>query len=199
MNKYLTCWMAALLLTGCTAFSAPKVENTHLYLLDATPADQVAGQRRDLVLAVSQPDSWPGFDTPQMAYLRQPLALQYFATHRWADTPSRMLKPLLVRALEPHFRAVVQAPGILPADLRLDTEIVKLQQNFSVKPGRIQLILRAQLTDVKNKRVIATKLFDETENTDSDDAYGGVLAANRALQRALQHLVEFCLDASQPE
>jgi cholesterol transport system auxiliary component len=131
-----------------------------------------------------------------MAYLRQPLELEYFATQRWADTPARMLKPLLAQALEPVFSAVVPTPGILPANLRLDTELIRLQQNFTTKPSRIQLTLRAQLIDMKDKRVIAVKLFDESENTDSDNAYGGVIAANRALQRLLDQLTEFCINAS---
>jgi cholesterol transport system auxiliary component len=84
----------------------------------------------------------------------------------------------------------------LPANLRLDTELIRLQQNFTTKPSRIQLTLRAQLIDMKDKRVIAVKLFDESENTDSDNAYGGVIAANRALQRLLDQLTEFCINAS---
>ena len=44
-----------------------------------------------------------------------------------------MLGPLLMRTLEDtgSFRAVVHAPTGLPADLRLDTELVRLQQNFT--------------------------------------------------------------------
>jgi cholesterol transport system auxiliary component len=107
-----------------------------------------------------------------------------------------MLKPLLVQALQQRFSSVVSTQGIIPANLRLDTELIRLQQNFTSKPVRIQLTLRAQLIDIKDRRVIATRLFDETENTDSDDAYGGVIATNRALQRILDQLTEFCSNAS---
>ena len=190
-------WMAlafTVLLAGCTALPAPHVESTHLYLLDAKPAINAASRHQ--VLAISMPIARPGFDTPQMAYQRQPLSLEYFATHRWADTPARMLKPLLAQSLEPAFQSVVPETGILPANLRLDTELIRLQQNFTTKPSRIQLTLRAQLIDMKDKRVIAAKLFDESESAASDDAYGGVIAANRALQRVLEQLAEFCLNAS---
>lgn len=192
--KHFSCWLVAALLAGCTGLQAPKIPNTHLYLLDAKPALSAPLQRRNLVLAIGQPVSWPGFDTPQMAFQRQPLSLEYFANHRWADTPARMLKPLMARALEPEFRAIVQVAG--NADLRLDTELIRLQQNFATSPSRIQLTLRAQLTDVKSRQVIAVRLFDESETTVSDDAYGGVLAANRALQRILEQLADFCLNAT---
>ena len=50
--------------------------------------------------------------------------------------------------------------------------------------------------DVHSKRVLAVKLFDEAENAASDDPYGGVIAANRALQRVLAQVADFCIDAS---
>ena len=187
---------SCLLLTACSGLQAPRVESARLYVLDARAATHLTGARSDQVLAISMPDAWPGFDTPQMAYVQHPLTLEYFATHRWADTPARLLKPLLTQPLAPHFRAVVPSPGLIPADLRLDTELIRLQQDFTTRPSRIQLGLRAQLIDVKAKRVIAVKLFDESENAASDDAYGGVIAANRVLQRILEQLADFCINES---
>jgi len=187
---------SALLLAGCTGLQAPKLESIHLYTLDAQPASITAQHQNNRVLAISMPTAWPGYDTPQIAYQRQPLELEYFLTHRWADTPARMLRPLLAQALEPAFRAVVPTPGIVAADLRLDTELIQLKQDFTTQPSRIQLVLRAQLIDVKDKRVIAVKQFDESENSATEDAYGGILATNRALQRVLSQLTVFCVDAS---
>jgi cholesterol transport system auxiliary component len=182
---------SVILLAGCTALPTPHVDNTHQYLLDALPTLNTTSHKSPLVLAISQPTARPGFDTPQMAYLRQPLELEYFATHRWADTPSHMLKPLLAQALEPMFSAVVQAPVILPANLRLDSELIRLQQNFTSKPSRIQLTLRVQLVNIKDKQIIISKVFDESENVSSEDAYAGVIAANHALQRILDQLTDF--------
>ena len=185
----------ALLLAGCTGLQAPQAESPRLYVLDARPALKTAQAKRDLVLAVGMPHARPGFDTPRMAYLRQPHELDYFATNRWADTPSRMLGPLLAQSLEQtgSFRAIVQTPGVVPADIRLDTELIRLQQDFQTQPSRIQFTLRAQLIDVAGKRIIAVKQFDATENAVSDDAYGGVIAANRLLQRVLGELADFCV------
>lgn len=195
MNYWIACLLATLL-TACTGLQAPRVENTQLYVLDARPTTQLTHTRNNQVLAISMPEAWPGFDTPQMAYVQHPLTLEYFATHRWADTPAHLLKPLLAQALEPHFRAVVPSPGLIPADLRLDTELIRLQQDFATRPSRMQLGLRAQLIDIKSKRVIAVRVFDESEPADSEDAYGGVLATNRALQRVLEQLADFCINES---
>lgn len=198
LSRTLQVLASVMLLAGCTGLPTPQAESINTYVLDAQPAIKPAQVKRDLVLAVSLPRARPGFDTPRMAYLRQPHELDYFAANRWADTPARMLGPLLAQTLEQteSFRAVVQTPSAVPADLRLDTELIRLQHDFSTQPSRIQLTLRAQLIDVRSKQVLAVKLFDEAENAASDDPYGGVTAANRALQRVLGQLADFCIDAS---
>jgi cholesterol transport system auxiliary component len=57
----------------------------------------------------------------------------------------------------------------------------------------VELALRLQLTDVRTKRVLASRSFDESENAPSDDPYGGVIAANAALQRILEQVADFCV------
>lgn len=189
---------SAILLAGCTGLQAPHMETPSSYLLEAKAATPATQTRHNLVLEVSMPRTRPGFDTQRMAYVRQPHELEYFAIHQWVDTPSHMLAPLLTQALEQSagFRAVVQSPSAVTSDVRLDTELVRLQQDFGTQPSQVNLTLRAQLIDVRSKRVLATKQFDETENTTAENAYGGVTAANRALQRILEQLTEFCINES---
>jgi len=190
----------ALLLTACAGLSAPQTTQQNIYVLEVQAAPKVSSARRDLTLAVSTPQARPGFDTSQMAYVQQAFELNYFVTSRWADEPAHMLEPLLVQALEQSeaFRGVVPAQGTVPADVRLDTELLRLQQDFTTRPSRVLLTLRVQLIDVRNKRVLAVKQFDEAETAASENAYGGVTAANRALQRLLGQLAEFCIKESAP-
>lgn len=188
----------AALVGGCTALQPAQVENPNLHVLDARVVADVGPVKRDLVLEVSAPRAWPGFDTPQMVYVQKPHELDYYANSRWVDSPAHMLGPLLARALEGtgSFRAVVQPPNVVPADVRLVSELIRLQQDFTVRPSRVELSLRVLLLDVRAKRVLATKTFDVTETAASDDAYGGVAAANLALQRVLTQVAEFCIAES---
>jgi len=190
--------MSALLLAACSSFTAPPAVKQNTYLLEAGPTIQAAQIKRDLVLALSAPRTRPGYDTPQMAYVQQPHELNYFATNRWVDTPARMLEPLIAQAImqTESFRAVVQSTSLIPADVRLDIELVRLQQDFQSSPSRVQLSLRAQLIDARGKRLLAAQQFDEVENSTSEDAYGGVTAANRIVQRLLGELAEFCINGS---
>lgn len=208
-SKYtvLRVWIAALALTllgGCSSLVPPPPPPDTIYLLEArmsaipslasAPGD--AHPKRDLMLAVSTPRARAGYDTAQMIWVRQAHRLEVYSRNRWADTPARMLAPLVAQALEHSeaFHAIVQAPSVASATLRLDTELIRLQQDFSVKPSRVQFTLSAQLIDTGTRRVIASAEFDESENAPSEDAYGGVLAANRALERLLARLVTFCAE-----
>jgi cholesterol transport system auxiliary component len=105
-----------------------------------------------------------------------------------------MLAPLLVQSLEGggRFRAVVVAPGGVAAGIRLDTEIESLVQEFTVHPSRVRFAVRAQLVDPTARRVLATRAFEALEDAPSDDPYGGVVAANRAVARVLGDLSEWC-------
>ncbi len=185
--------IAVLLAAGCAGLQPPPAQPVSTYVLDARPSVARLPQR-DLAVAVSLPRARPGFDTPQMAYLRREHEIEYFANSRWADAPARMLAPLVAQALEAAgcWRSVVLAPSGVSAELRLDSELVRLAQDFTARPSRVRLTLRAELIDAGSRRVLAARELDEVESAPSDDPYGGVVAANRALERLLGRLAEFC-------
>lgn len=191
MKRVLAPWVAAVLLSACAPLQPTAGPST--YVLDARLAPVPRKPARDAAVAVSPPRARPGFDTAQMAYVRRPHEIEYFAKNRWADTPARMLAPLLVQALDQSggFRAVAQAPGAVSAELRLEVEIVRLLQDFADRPSRVRFTIRAQVIDAGSRQVLATREFDEVETAPDDDAYGGVVAANRALERLLRQVVDF--------
>lgn len=187
--------LAAFVLASCSALQPPAPEPVTVHVLAAAPTIAAAAPPSNAAIEVAAPRAWPGFDTTDMVYTRGGYELDRFAVNRWVDTPPRMLAPLVVRALEQTggFRAVVQAPAAAPADYRLDTEIVRVVQNFSATPSRSEVVVRAQLTDLRTRRVVATHVFEETEPSSSDNAAGGVAAANAALARVLTRIAGFCV------
>jgi cholesterol transport system auxiliary component len=105
-----------------------------------------------------------------------------------------MLGPVLVNALSAsgRFRAVMGGPANVSGDLRLDIEIVSLQQEFDTTPSHARVSLRAQLIDLENRDVLATRTFEAVQAAPSEDPYGGVVAINQALEQLLDQLVRFC-------
>jgi cholesterol transport system auxiliary component len=133
-----------------------------------------------------------------MVYVRQANQLERYAHNEWVDTPARMLAPLIVSALEQSgaFRAVVLTPSTVAGDLRLDTEVQRLQHEFLSQPSRMRLTLRAYLVDIVTRRVLATRDFEAVADAPSEDPYGGVMAANEAVRSVLEGLAAFCAEAA---
>jgi cholesterol transport system auxiliary component len=125
-----------------------------------------------------------------MVYFKRLYELEHYAMNQWADTPARMFAPLLIQALGQTgaWRAVIPLPGSVRGDYRLDSQGFALQQEFLQQPSRVRVMIRTHLIDLKESRVVGTRAFEAVENAPSEDAYGGVLAANRAIATLLDHV-----------
>jgi cholesterol transport system auxiliary component len=133
-----------------------------------------------------------------MAYLKQDYRLDFYADHEWVDTPAVMLGPLLVKALQGSgaFGAVSEEASGISADLRLHTVIESLYQDFRVRPSQARVELRVQVVEPERRRILATRVFADAEPSPSDDPYGGVVAANRALSRLLPQIADFAAETA---
>jgi cholesterol transport system auxiliary component len=190
---------AALLLilaSACSALRPAAPPEPTFYALDSGAARRAptGGPVGAPTLIVNPPHAASGYDSQRILYVREAHRLEYFAHSEWIDSPARMIAPLMVAAVDNSgaFRAVVLTPSSAAGDLRLSTEIIRLQQDFSPLPSRVRFTLRAYLLDNTTRQVLAWREFEETVIAASDDPYGGVLAANRAVRRVLEQLANFC-------
>lgn len=184
------------LASGCSALKTAATPPPAFYALDqVNTASRTTNALSPTAptLIVSPPYAAPGFDSPRILYTRTDHQLEYFAHSEWVDTPARMLAPLVVAAIENSgsFRAVLMTPSPALGELRLDSEILRLEQDFTSQPSQVRFTLRAVIVDNKTRQVLAWREFDERVVA-ADDPYSGVIAANRAVQNALEKLAEFC-------
>lgn len=201
--RHLAAGLCLLALAACGTLRPAATPHAAFYALEgAQGAASAAAARQPAAAAptliVNPPHAAAGFDSSRIIYVREAHKLEYFAHSEWVDPPARMLAPLLVAAIESSgaFRAVVLTPSAATGDLRLDTEIIRLQQEFSTRPSRVRFTLRAYLIEDKTRRVLAWREFDSAVAAASDDPYGGVLAANQAVQAVLKDLAAFCAAAT---
>ena len=183
-------------LSSCSLPLGPQrtQQTTRSYVLQA-PAESMPqpANPNGPVLLVSPILSAAGFDTSRMAYMRTPHEIEYFASHRWVDSPASMLDPLLVQTAEQTglFRSVVGSGSGVKADLRLDSRLIHLQQVCRLNPSQLQLALRVTLVKVSSARAVASRTLSVSEPIDARSPYAGVEAANRAVARLLLQLQEF--------
>lgn len=202
---------AGVLLTGlgaCSTLHQTATPNPSFYALERAPATgaRAAGPASAPASALSgaptlivePPHAAAGFDSPRIIYVREAHKLEYFAHSEWVDPPARMLAPLLVAAIEhtAAFRAVALTPSAATGELRLDTEIIRLQQEFGIPPSRVRFTLRAYLVDARTRGVLAQREFEAVVPAASEDPYAGVVAANSAVQTVLEELALFCAEAA---
>jgi cholesterol transport system auxiliary component len=202
-GRLLAAGLPALALCACSTLSPTATPHLVLYSLDGPPGvtSAIAGPTAPAAaptLIINPPHASAGYDSSRIVYVRETHKLESFAHSRWVDPPSRMLAPLLVAAFESTgaFRAVVLTPSAAAGDLRLDTEIIRLQHEFQARPSSARFTLRAYLVDSKTRGVLASREFDSVVPSDSDDPHGGVVAANRAVQDVLGKLAAFCAEAA---
>lgn len=187
--------LALALLGGCSSLLPQAPPPDKFYSLDY--AGRAAAARPASpdgpVILVTPPRAVSGFDRTRMVYIREEHHVEFFAENQWVDTPQRMLAPLLVAALERNggFRAVLQGPAAAAGQVRLDTEIVRLQQEFTGAASRERFTLRARLVDDATRNVIATREFEAVADAPSANPYGGVQAANVAVSQVLDQVATF--------
>jgi len=178
-----------LALTSC-ALPQPGVPPA-TYVLEATLPEPVV---RAPALEVDAIQAWPQAEGAAMSYLREAGKLERYAESRWLDAPARLLDPLLRRALEGSggFGAVVPEPSVVRTSLRLSAELETLQQELLTTPSRIRVALRVTLVDLRDRRVLGSRRFEVVQPAPSDDAYGGVQAADHAVSQLLAEVAAYC-------
>ncbi|MEO7938114.1 MAG: ABC-type transport auxiliary lipoprotein family protein [Burkholderiaceae bacterium] len=194
------CLLAVSLLGGCSVLQPSGKPPPNFYALGPTPGVSPQSSPQPLpsnasapTLLVLAPGAAAGFDSQRIIYIRQDHRIEYFAHNEWVDTPSRMLQSLLVEAMARSgvFSAVSPASGAAGGDIRLDTQIVRLQHEFQSQPSQVRFTLRATLVEDRSRRVLAWHEFDTVVAAASDDPYGGVTAASKAVQETLLQLATF--------
>ena len=188
-------FLAGLLLAGCT-LPQDNSPPPQAYLLEVgTFTPPPARRSSNKTLLVTVPKAAPGFDSNRIAYTKQPLKLDYYSNNVWSDTPAKMLLPILVRAFESTgaFKAVVSPPAPALTNLRVDVDVIRLQQEFNGSSSQVRFTARIKVVDMKSNHVLGTQVFESVEPAPTADAYGAAKAANVAVQKALGEMIRFAL------
>ncbi len=204
-RRLATTILLLMLATGCSTLRPAATEQPSFYSLDSVLSEARALTQTPATLPskvptliLSPPHAASGFNSQRIVFTRSAHKLEYYAHSEWVDTPARMVAPLIVAALgnSGAFRAVVLTPSAAAGDLRLDSEILRLQHDLNSTPSQVRFTLRAYLVDNTTRQVLAWHEFDETLAATSEDPYGAVVAANRAVENVMEQLARFCSEAA---
>jgi cholesterol transport system auxiliary component len=191
--KKLTFGLAFLLLNLLSACSVKSIENQ--YKLDSYSSKVYSAAKSPITILVSQPEASAGYQSEQMLYIKKPFGLNPYAKSAWIAPPANLLAPLITQSLydSHYFYAVVSPTYGDTTDYRLDTQLLELQQNFLCKPSRIELVIKVVLTQVREGRIIGSRIIRTQIDCPQESPYGGVIAANLAAEKFTQITTRFVI------
>jgi len=178
-----------LALSGCVNFgqsaNAPGV--VYYVLNDAEPAATPTPVPADaLTLRVLDTTTGGFYDSDQLVFSRSAGTRGQYQLARWTERPGRRFTELLRARLDRLGRyRVAPAAGVVHSDLMLDTRLVEFYHDATREPGQVRLELRAELVDLKQRRLLGRHTFEQKVPLTTYDAAGAAQASNLAVSRVL--------------
>lgn len=194
----------ALVLSGCVNFGFTGDEDSPAivyYVLEdggRAVADS-APAAKTLLLADATAGAF--YDTDGMAFSSRAGTRGYYQYARWSERSSKRLSDLLLGRLEREkiFSAVAQSGSSVRGDWLLTTDILDLHHDAAQQPGVVRMELRAELIDLKTRKLLARRNFVHTVAVPSFDAAGAHKAFSQATTLALNDIADWLKElASKP-
>lgn len=189
MKTGLSLMALVLALSGCVNFgqsaNAPGV--VYYVLNDAEPAAAPAPVPADApTLRVLDTTTGGFYDSDQLVFSRSAGTRSQYQFARWTERPGRRFAELLRARLDRLGRyRVAPAGGVVRSDLMLDTRLVEFYHDATREPGQVRLELRAELVDLKQRRLLGRHTFEQKVPLTTYDAAGAAQASNLAVSRVL--------------
>jgi len=199
-GRYIAIVATLAFLTACSLPGpSQQVEKQYFVLQDQGVSTAVSnpGAMPCFSLRITTPGSAAGLNTARMAYSTEPNRLDYFAYHEWIAPPAKMIASLMESRLQASglFSAVLAGSPDVRTDLRLDSEVLVFQQDFTGDGGTLNFTARVNLVEVQTRSLLGSEIFDYREPA-AGNAEAGVAAANRAVDRFLDDLSGFLYTSS---
>ena len=193
----------ALLISACGLPGNPKSTEKEVFILQAeqiSPRPGNLASRPCLSLRISQPESAPGLNTARMAYRTDPNRIDYFAYNEWVASPARMMASLMEDRLDDSgmFGSIVSGSSDIRTDLRLDSHVLSLYQDFTGETSSTLLSVKVNLIDVSGRTLLNSEKFSYRVPADERNAGSGAVAANQAADQFLDDLTRFISAAIEP-
>lgn len=190
VNKLLP--LAALLLSGClnlTGKNSPAVVN---YVLeDKTATTQTAAIPDPRTLLVLDTTTTGYYDNESLVFSGAPGTRAQYQYARWTERPGKRFSDLLRARLDAQsgFAHIAVAGGQVRGDLLLDTELTEFYHEAETSPGSVRVALRADLIDLKTRKLLSRKTFERRVPITRYDAAGAADGFNRASSAILDDVV----------
>ena len=183
---------ASTVLSGCLnlgdASKAPAV--VYYVLNDAGPAAPAAPVAPLPTPTLRVLDTTTGnfYDTDQLVFSRSPDTRGLYQFARWTERPGKRFADLMRARLDRQGGWNVSVGGYVRADWLLDTELVEFYHDAVSEPGQVRLVLRADVVDIKQRKLLGHRVFEQQVPLARYDAAAAAQASSLAVGHMLDDL-----------
>jgi len=129
------------------------------------------------------------YDNEQFVFSRSGNTRAQYQFARWTERPGKRFTDLMRTRLERQGAWQVSAAGgYVRGDVLLDTELVEFYHDAASEPGQVRLVLRAELVDLKQRKLLGRKVFEQHAALTRYDAAGAAQASSLAVSHVLDEL-----------
>ncbi|MDP2028594.1 MAG: ABC-type transport auxiliary lipoprotein family protein [Thiobacillus sp.] len=130
------------------------------------------------------------YDTDKLVFSRSADTRGLYQFARWTERPSKRFAELMRARLDHQGAWNVSAAsgGYVRDDLLLDTKLVEFYHDAVSNPGQVRLVLRADLIDTRQRKLLGHRVFEQQVPLTSYDAAGAAQASSLAVSRVLDDL-----------
>jgi cholesterol transport system auxiliary component len=175
-------------LAACSTFGDQEAHRYHV--LEAPAGGKAAAAPRAATLLVAPATASSFYETQDIVYSRAPGTRAYYQYHGWTERPARRITELVVARLEraAQFKNVAPALSGVRGDLVLNLHLAELYHDALDAPGRVRVVLTAELLDPARRTLIARRTFEQSAPAATYDAPGAVRAFNQAVAAMLDEM-----------
>lgn len=192
MKKGFALVALSLALSGCVNFGEKADSPAVVYYVldDPTPPAIAKPVRADAPTLLVLDTTTGGFyDTDQLIFSRSPVTRGQYQFARWTERPGKRFADLMRTRLDHQGSYhVTAAGGYVRGDLLLDTELIEFYHDAVSEPGQVRLALRAELVDLKQRKLLGRRVFEQQVALTRYDAAGAAEASSLAVSRVLDEL-----------
>lgn len=178
--------LVSIFFTGCS-FKQTTLEINH-YAIDFK-AKKTSFENTSKSIYVEAPDMNKSFNTNSILYTLKPHLFEEYAKNRWINLPSNMIHSYLLETVESSgiYNAVLSKRSSIEFDYILKTNVINLYH--SVERDSSYAILKIRFDLVSNNELLQTYSYNKKTLCNTTDAYGFVLAINKAFDEVSTDLL----------
>jgi len=194
--KLLAIGLIIILFSGCTGVNLPSPKTYKLELSEK--CCKINKEKKNITIKILEPVTNKSLNTSAIYYTKEKYQLQTYKLSKWSDYPVKMLLEVLSNNIDGSnmYDNVVTSHIYAKVDYTLQSELIKFNQNISNDRSNIVLKIKFYLTNSKNRKIIS-KTFYYLEDTQSTNAYGAVIAFNKAVEKLNKDIILWVYENTQ--